>query len=185
MKRNNYLWLGLIIIISGCSGIIKEDTNLEISKNQIAQKNIINESQEESNLDKVKLLRVIDGDTIEVSLEDGIKEIVRIIGIDTPEILYGETASDCFAQEARERMEELLFNGYISLEKNNVGEDRDKYERLLRFVSVNEEDVGSILIKEGYARAYPWFMHSKKENYKILEDVAKKRGRGIWGECSE
>src|SRR5687767_6587423 len=67
-----------------------------------------------------KVVRVIDGDTIE--LENGQK--VRYIGIDTPETKKPRTPVQCFGQEAYQKNKELIEGREVLLEKDVSETDR-------------------------------------------------------------
>ncbi|PIR53907.1 hypothetical protein COU75_03585 [Candidatus Peregrinibacteria bacterium CG10_big_fil_rev_8_21_14_0_10_42_8] len=122
--------------------------------------------------------RIIDGDTLEVVLFDGSEETVRIIGIDTPEY------KECYFEEATEYLQLLISDKNIVLQEQ-PGDDRDKYERLLRYIHIDGIDIGLQLITDGYARNYPWFDHPRVEQYSTLENRAKQLGLGLWSECEE
>lgn len=112
---------------------------------------------------------VIDGDTVD--LQDG--ERVRLIGINTPE--RGQPGFE----EATERLKELILNKQVSLEMDKS--NRDKYGRLLRHIFINNENVGHILLIEGYANSFfisPDFKY--KEEFDRAEIYAKENGLGIW-----
>lgn len=100
--------------------------------------------------------RVIDGDTIELSTG----EIIRLICIDSPERnLKGYL-------ESKEFLESLVLNKNIRLESDN--DDKDKYNRSLRYVYVNSSDkeifVNKELVKQGYATLFPYLNNTKKCN---------------------
>jgi len=78
-------------------------------------------------------INVIDGDTFEIN--GGIK--VRLIGIDTPEMKNKNRTIDCFATEAKQKVESLLNGKEVVLVKD-VSET-DKYGRLLRYVYLGDE----------------------------------------------
>lgn len=124
---------------------------------------------------QTKILRVVDGDTV-TTIINGKSEYIRIIGIDAPE------KDECFSSESTQRMRELVEEKVVILKKK-PDEDRDKYNRLLRYISTEANDVGAQLVKEGYARSYPWFPHTRIETYKELERQAKENGLGLWGKC--
>ncbi len=95
--------------------------------------------------------RVIDGDSIEVMV-NGKEEQVRYIGINTPEY-YSDERDE--AIEATELNKELVEGRYVLLIKD-VSE-RDKFDRLLRYVFTEDYFVNYELVKEGVAevKAYP------------------------------
>lgn len=84
---------------------------------------------------------VVDGDTVD--LDNG--ETVRLVGIDTPE------RGECGYDEARDALVDLVDGKRITLGASD--EDRDRYDRLLRYVDVGKVDAGLQLIKQGLAIA--------------------------------
>jgi endonuclease YncB( thermonuclease family) len=124
----------------------------------------------------VKLINVIDGDTIVVSIGEE-RETVRIVAIDTPE--FGE----CYFNNAQVRLLELLKQPF-TLHKKPL-KNRDTYDRLLRYIEVNGKDVGSILIEEGYAEHWDRDQHPLFHEYQRLEAQAKKEENGQWKNCLE
>lgn len=89
-----------------------------------------------------KVIKMIDGDTIEL----GNGERVRYIGIDSPERLNG---GECYYQEALEKNSELVLGKSVRL-VNDISE-ADKYHRLLKYVYVGDVFVNELLVREGYA----------------------------------
>jgi len=85
-----------------------------------------------------KVIRVIDGDTIEISGGDR----VRLLGIDAPE------KGDPVSAVAADMLARLTASGPVTLE---VCEDRDLYGRLLATVRVGESNINSTLLREGMA----------------------------------
>ena len=81
---------------------------------------------------EAKVTGVIEGDTIEVKI--GRKtELIRLLGIDAPDLVDPANPLECFAPESAERAAELMpQNRVVWLEKD--GEDRDDEGRLLRYV---------------------------------------------------
>jgi len=123
-----------------------------------------------------KVTKVIDGDTI--VLENG--EVVRYIGIDTPET--NEYNNDCFAQEAFDINRELVEGKEVKLKKD-VSE-RDRYRRLLRYVWIDDIFVNEYLIKEGYALSAKYPPDIKyAEEFDSFEKQAKESNLGLWSSC--
>ena len=126
------------------------------------------------------LVRVIDGDTIDVII-DGVGERVRYIGIDTPEP-YAGTAPECFAAEASAANRMLLQGGNVQLVAG--AEDRDTYNRLLRYVHVDDVFVNAELLRGGFATTLTIPPNTKHvERFSDLEAAAQAAGRGLWGAC--
>ncbi len=111
---------------------------------------------------------VIDGDTIIIAGGDS----VRLLGIDSAE--RGED----FYQEAKERLEGLVEQKQVILEKDS--ENKDKYGRLLRWVFLDDINVNLLLVEEGLARCYFYDEKKYKEECAILEQNAIKEKKGLW-----
>lgn len=95
-------------------------------------------------------LIVIDGDTIRSD-----DEHIRLEGIDAAEIGHAKCEAERrLAILSKHRLEELLGAGSVDIRRNEHPNPPDRYGRTLARVLVDGEDVGCILIKEGYAR--PW-----------------------------
>jgi micrococcal nuclease len=90
------------------------------------------------------LLRVVDGDTIDVEL-NGERHRVRYIGMNTP-----ERDEPCF-DEATEANVDLVAGKEVMLVKD-VSET-DRYGRLLRYVYVENVFVNQVLVADGFAEA--------------------------------
>ena len=121
-----------------------------------------------------RLNRVIDGDTIEVELEDGQLYRVRYIGINAPG--NGER----LFEEARAANEKLL-SGQTLVLVRDVSEV-DRYERLLRYVIVGEVFVNYELVRMGMAEptTYPPDV-ACAETLLNASQAAREAGLGIWG----
>ena len=119
----------------------------------------------------VSRITVIDGDTIH--LPDG--EAVRYIGIDTPEI--GEP----YYEGAKRTNQGLIRGKQIKLEKDIT--DRDKHNRLLRYIYADGTFVNAELARQGYALVYRRDKFVDNKHYDVLKkatDEAAEKRRGIW-----
>lgn len=97
------------------------------------------------------VVRVIDGDTIEVELA-GEVERVRYIGIDTPEMNDRRAAVRELAVAAKEANARLVEGRRVRLELDV--EKRDRYGRLLAYVFVGDTMVNEALVRSGHAAPY-------------------------------
>ena len=128
--------------------------------------------------EEVVVVRVIDGDTVE--LADGRR--VRYIGIDTPETVHPEEDVECYGTEARDRNRELVEGKIVEMQRGI--EDTDKYGRLLRYVHVDGRFVNALLVSEGYAHAS--FSGEERRFSQVfvqLEQYSKLRDKGMWAAC--
>ncbi len=137
-----------------------------------------------SNLkEKYKVVKVIDGDTVDV-LIDGKVERLRLIGINTPETLDPRKPVECFGIEASNKAKELLTDKYVFLESDPSQGERDKYQRLLRYVFFeNGESFNLQMIQEGFAHEYTYDLPYKYQiQYKEAEKYARENKIGLWGD---
>lgn len=123
---------------------------------------------------KCKVVKVVDGDTVDVDIDLGFgiwmkNERVRIMGIDTPESRTRDLVEKKFGLAAKERLKQLLGESTVlrtQIAKN--GEDmKGKFGRILGDFDVYDaktdavRPVTKILIDEGHAVLY--FGGSKEE----------------------
>ena len=125
---------------------------------------------------------VVDGDTIKVYYQGKLTS-VRIIGINTPETVDPRKEVECFGQEASTFLKQKLTGKTVTLVADPSQTDRDKYDRLLRYVYLNGEDVGLSIIKNGYGYEYTYNMpYQKQSDYKAAQTEAEKAKRGLWAD---
>ena len=127
----------------------------------------------------VRVVRVVDGDTIEV---DGGRK-VRLIGVNTPETVDPRKAVQCYGHEASDYTKSLLEGTAVRLVKDIS--DTDKYGRLLRYVYMEDGTfVNLTLVAGGYAQVntYPPDVAHARE-YQAAQAEARQAGRGLWGSC--
>lgn len=141
----------------------------------------------EPNEVRVTVLRVIDGDTIEVDIA-GTPTSVRYIGIDTPETVHPTRGEEPFGREASNANKRMVEGRTVLLVKD-VSET-DRYGRLLRYVFV-EESTGLVfvnleLVRQGFAHAssYPPDVAHQSE-FADAERQAREVGLGLWGQTEE
>ncbi|MCD5382415.1 MAG: thermonuclease family protein [Candidatus Pacebacteria bacterium] len=127
------------------------------------------------------VVRVADGDTIVVRI-NGREERVRYIGIDTPEHAREHHQEECYAHEATEANKRVVAGKHVTLIRDS--EDRDTYDRLLRYVYVDDLFVNAYLVQEGYADTL--FIPPNTQyasTFTSLKDAAQADARGMWGQC--
>ena len=120
---------------------------------------------------RCKVIKVIDGDTVDVDIDLGFDimlrdERVRIVGIDTPESRTRDKVEKKFGLASKARLKELIggkSGPILKTQINKKGEDmRGKFGRILGdFVTEDGRMVTDILVEEGHAVAY--FGGSKEE----------------------
>jgi micrococcal nuclease len=129
----------------------------------------------------VSVVKVVDGDTITV-LVDGERQTVRLIGINTPETVDPRRPVECFGKEASVRAKELLRGKSVRLTADPTQADRDRYNRLLRYVYLEDGMLfNQVMIEEGYAYEYTY---ERPYQYQMAFKEAQKRAqeqmKGLW-----
>ncbi len=128
--------------------------------------------------------RVVDGDTIEVNLNSK-KEKVRLIGVDTPETVDPRKTVQCFGKEASSFTKNSLENKTVMLESDPTQGDRDKYQRLLRYIFLEDgTNFNKMLIQQGYAHEYTYrYPYKYQAAFKLAQKDAMENNWGLWGSC--
>lgn len=128
----------------------------------------------------VKVLKVIDWDTLVIQFQDWKTEKLRLIWVDTPETKHPKKEVEKFWIEVSNYTKELLNwkEVYLELDYENY---RDKYGRLLGYIWLQEVNFNKLLIEKWYARAYLYFPFKYKEDFEKAEKEAKKNKLWIWG----
>jgi micrococcal nuclease len=122
----------------------------------------------------VELVRVIDGDSLEVSA-DGEEIEVRLIGINAPERFTLGDDESCAGDQARAVLEEALSTaGELRLD----GSETDRYGRLLARVEADGASVNQSLVEAGWALAL-WSAENPALTGSMME--AAEATRGWWG----
>jgi micrococcal nuclease len=131
-----------------------------------------------------QVVKVVDGDTIDVEI-GGVRDKIRVIGINTPEVVDPRRPVQCFGKEASNFAKQILSGKTVQLESDPTQADRDKYKRLLRFVFLNDGavDYGKLAIQEGYANEYTYDTPYKYQSeYKKAEREARNAKKGLWAD---
>jgi micrococcal nuclease len=113
----------------------------------------------------VKVIKIVDGDTVDVDIDLGFgvtltDERVRIMGIDTPESRTRDRVEDLFGEAAKARLAQLMHQGgKLITTEDRKGEDmKGKFGRILGDFKVDYngemKKVTEILVEEGHAVAY-------------------------------
>ena len=111
---------------------------------------------------KVNILKVVDGDTVDVDIDLGFgcwlrNERVRIVGIDCPESRTSDRIEKVFGEAAKQRVTSLLSSEATLISQvSKMGENmKGKFGRILGdFRTINDQVVSITLMEEGHAVAY-------------------------------
>ncbi len=125
------------------------------------------------------VVSVVDGDTIKI--EGG--EVVRYIGVNTPETVAPNKPVECFGKEASSKNKELVQGKTVELEKDVS--QRDRYGRLLRFIWIGDMLINEVLVREGYAQVSTYPPDVKYQaRFVEAQRLAVAEKKGLWsGDC--
>jgi micrococcal nuclease len=127
---------------------------------------------------RVQVISVTNVHTVRVRLPDGTEATVRYIGVDAPDEASG------FAAEATARNTELVDGRFVFLEAE--GADRDEFNRLLRYVWIEESNirltlVNAALVAFGLAGVTSPPSEARYHDLLLeLQDAAQIAGLRIW-----
>ena len=132
----------------------------------------------------VEINRVVDGDTIDVTIDLGFdlykKERVRVAGVDTPEKRTRDLEEKALGYDATHWLEDKL-NGAISgdddlIIRTELDGGVGKYGRLLGWLYIGDAEVSlnEQMIEEGYAWSYDG--GTKQKNFEELREIRRAHG---------
>lgn len=138
-------------------------------------------STKNANRVSVKVLSVMDGDTIKVKYKGEIKK-VRYLLVDAPEMYHKKLGEQPFGREAQTRNREILNNAKDVALEFDVGDKEDKYGRLLAYVYADGKSVQEQLIREGLVRVGYIYKPNTKylDKFKKIQEKAKNEKKDIW-----
>ncbi|MCA0171476.1 thermonuclease family protein [Bacillus sp. RAR_GA_16] len=160
MKLNLFPYLFMLLFLAACS---VSSSNTEIPENTIP----------------AKVDRVVDGDTLKVTMEDR-EETIRLLLVDTPETKHPSKPVQPFGPEASQFAKEQLEGKKVGIEID-VSE-RDKYGRLLAYIWIGDQMFNEMLLEEGLARVAYIYQPNVKyvDQFQKIQRQAQEEGKGIW-----
>ncbi len=140
----------------------------------------------------VRVIKIIDGDTIKVSFPNESIGTIRLLGIDCPETTIennaaneyeGITSLGCltsYGNKAKSFITSILNNSQITIHFDNQTDRKDKYDRYLCYVFLDDMDVNKKLLDKGYARVFTIETFEKKQMYLESQQQAMDQSKGLW-----
>ena len=128
--------------------------------------------------EEVKYSKCVDGDTIKV-IRNKEEITVRLLAVDTPENTkekeyYGKEASNYTCESIKNAKK-------IELEYDPKSDVKDKYDRVLAWVFVDDYLLNDALVRNGYAEvAYVYKEYKYVDTLRNHEIIAKNAQLGIW-----
>jgi len=140
----------------------------------------------------VRVMRVIDGDTITVEFQNGTRpERLRLIGVDTPETRHPQRGVEFYGKEASAFTTESLENRHVWLQFD-VG-IRDRFQRYLGYIWTekpqnidDEEEIrdkmfNARLLLKGYGQVMTIQPNSRYASLFVeFQREAREENRGLW-----
>ncbi|MDF2750125.1 MAG: nuc [Gaiellaceae bacterium] len=127
--------------------------------------------------DRGRVARVTDGDTLR--LTDGRR--IRLVQVDAP-----EPRTECWGEQATRALTELVPPGAaVELERDPRLDDRDRFGRLLRYVTRDGRLLNVALVERGAAAPYFFRGEQGRHADELLDagQSALAARRGLWGGC--
>lgn len=162
------LLLVLVLAMAGCA--LFEETTTETDPEtglELVRLNTMPDITETATV-----TRIIDGDTIDVRMPDGRTVTIRYVGVNTP-----ERDEPCYVDAMQANRDLLPTGTEVQLVRDQSNTDR--FDRLLRYVFVDDISVGATLVRNGFAEAV---LYEPDDRYydliNALEDEATAAGLG-------
>ena len=109
---------------------------------------------------RASLVKIVDGDTIDVDLDLGFavvlkKQRIRLYGINTPESRTRDLEQKKYGLAAKERLKKLLEEADQIIVKTEIDKKaRGKYGRILGTIYVGSTNINNLMVDEGHAIVY-------------------------------
>ncbi len=168
--------LGILIVLAVASGLVA--LGQQLGWRATAAKTIAKAQPGTYAID-----HFIDGDTIAVRM-NGVIEKVRFIGVDTPETHKPNVPVQCYGENASAFTKQEIGTNHVRLEADPESTDRDRYNRLLRYIYLSDgTNLDEALIQNGYGFYYPYFPFTKSAQFSADEQQAQAGHKGLWQAC--
>ncbi len=120
---------------------------------------------------------VHDGDTITIK-NSSVAKMIRLAGIDAPE------KSQAFGQASKKSLSDLIFHKQVTV----YWEKKDRYQRVLGKVALEEQDICLEQVKRGMAWHYKQYQRDQtpedRTKYTLAEKEARANRIGLWSDES-
>lgn len=120
------------------------------------------------------VVRVMDGDTIEILQDTHERTRIRLAGIDAPE------KNQPFGQRSRQFLTRLVAQRHVRVS----GDEHDRYGRVLGTVWLDGEDINAVMVRNGQAWAYRYRGKATEPQYAESEARARAMKSGLWADTT-
>jgi micrococcal nuclease len=130
------------------------------------------------------VLKVVDGDTVDIVDDARGRLRIRLLGIDSPETKKPGYTVGCWGPEASEFATETLFGQRVAFVTDPTQDMYDRYGRTLAYLDKADGwDYSIEAARAGAAHSYVYHNHpaERADDIASAEQEAKTAGRGLWG----
>lgn len=173
MERATVIFWSLVTLLLGASAFYGVNAWRFTAANQ--QKDAVL-----ANGDVVRLVNVLDGDTLVVNKEGQGNTTVRLLGIKTFESKHGKDEAALHGRAAEEAVKRAVGENPLRVLLNSPPKDR--YGRTLANLYSGGEDIGLALVTQGNALVYTVYPFANMPVYLQSQAAARKQKLGIWGD---
>ncbi len=141
------------------------------------------QGETEQKIQRGNVVRVVDGDTLVVRI-DGDEEKIRLIGLDTTEVVDPRKTVECFGKEASDEAKRILTGKSVRIETDPSQGLYDKYGRMLAYVFLSDgTNFNRRMIENGYGYEYTYRLPYKyQKEFKQAEKYARENKKGLWAD---
>lgn len=119
-----------------------------------------------------EVVRILDGDTVEVLAPNKTTQRVRLANIDAPE------RRQAFGERAKQALADLSFRQQVDV----LDQGGDRYGRRIGVLMVNGENVNAQMVKRGMAWVYE--RYNSDPELPALERAARAARVGLWADAN-
>jgi endonuclease YncB( thermonuclease family) len=128
--------------------------------------------------DLVHLVKVIDGDSVQVGREGQEPVTVRLIGIKSFNAKVEKDVVTPFGQAAVEALQRMMANRPLRVMLNST--PKDKNGRYLATLFADDQDIALYLVRQGLVLVYTVYPFPTMQNYLQEQEQARAGRRGLW-----
>lgn len=182
-RRKNGIIFAIIIVVLAivcCDRLFTESFRKEILLRTPRP-----EGAAKYHLKTFKVVKIVDGDTLDIDIPDGKYKTtrIRLLGVDTPETKKRGEAIMYFGPQASAFVEEVALGKNVTVIIDTVSDVRDRYGRLLGYIRLEDKIIlNEEIVKQGYGYADLRFQHADYKKYLKLQDEAIAAKVGLWKE---
>jgi len=117
-----------------------------------------------------KVIKVIDGDTVDILTPKKQKIRVRLLDIDAPE------SQQAYGNASKKYLASLIAGKSVFIKENK----KDIYQRTLGTIYLEQININAKMVENGFAWAYRYKGVVNNNNMLKLESKAKQNKKGLW-----